>query len=215
MSRFRLLVFDLDGTLIDSVDDLAAAVNSTLAELAPGTAALPVPLVRALIGQGAAKLVERGLRRAGLAHDVAEALPLFLRHYEAGLLDRTRLYPGVAEGLAELGGYTLAVLSNKPGPLCRAILEGLGVASRFARIWGAGDFAGRKPDPGPLLSLIEELGASRGETLMIGDSAIDVLTARAAGVAVYAVTWGLDPASLDATPPDRLIASLSELRNLC
>jgi len=215
MSRFRLLAFDLDGTLVDSTEDLASAVNAALAEIAPGTPALPVPIVRALVGHGAAQLVERSLRHAGLRHDVAEALSVFLRHYEACLLDKTRLYPGVEEGLSELAGHTLAVLSNKPGPLCRAILEGLGVAPRFARIWGAGDFPGRKPDPAPLRLLMKDLGATPDQTLFIGDSAVDVLTARAAGVAVYGVAWGLDPASLETSPPDRVITSLSELRNLC
>ena len=142
-------------------------------------------------------------------------LPIFLRHYEARLLETTRLYPGVAEGLAALTGRTLAVLSNKPGPMCRTILNGLGVAPFFARIWGAGDFPGRKPDPEPLDHLIRELGASPSDTLLVGDSAVDVQTGRAAGVSVFGVAWGLDPESLRASPPDRILASLLELRELC
>ena len=211
----RLVVFDLDGTLVDSTTDLATAVNAALQEIAPGAPALPLLLVRSLIGNGARNLIEGSLRQAGLPRPVDDVLPIFLRHYEACLLDTTRLYPGVAEGLAALSGRTLAVLSNKPGPMCRTILNGLGVAPCFARIWGAGDFPGRKPDPEPLRLLMWELGAGAEETLLVGDSAVDVATGRSAGVAVFGVTWGLDPASLSASPPDRILASLLELRELC
>ncbi len=215
MSRFRLLVFDLDGTLVDSTVDLASAVNAMLAQLAPGTPPLPVPVVRSLVGNGAANLVGASLRRAGLDHSLEQALPLFLHHYSRCLLDTTRLYPGIAEELAALRGCALAVLSNKPGPMCRVILEGLGVAPLFARIWGTGDFPGRKPEPGPLLLLMRELGTLPGETLLVGDSAVDVRTARAAGVTVYGVSWGLDPQSLAEEPPDAMLGNLSDLRKLC
>jgi phosphoglycolate phosphatase len=211
----RLLVFDLDGTLVDSTEDLASAVNATLRELAPSAAPLPVPLVRSLIGNGARSLIERSLKEAGLPAPADDVLPIFLRHYEACLLDTTRLYPGVREGLAAIRGPTLAVLSNKPGPMCRRILNGLGVAPFFARIWGAGDFPGRKPDPEPLRLLMRELSATPDATLLVGDSAVDVQTARAASVAVVGVAWGLDPESLRSFPPDRVLASLLELRELC
>lgn len=215
MSGVRLLVFDLDGTLVDSTRDLATAVNATLAELRPGTPPLPVPLVRSLVGNGAANLVEASLRRAGLPHALDAALPVFMERYARCLLETTRLYPGIAEDLATLEGFELAVLSNKPGPMCRAILEGLGVARRFARIWGTGDFPGRKPEPEPLLALMRELGATRAETLLVGDSAVDVRTARAAGVRVCGVSWGLDPASLDEAAPDAMLARLSDVCKLC
>jgi phosphoglycolate phosphatase len=215
VSKTRLVVFDLDGTLVDSTLDLATAVNAMLAALAPGTPPLPVPVVRSLVGQGAANLVGASLRRAGLPHGLDAALPLFLERYSGCLLETTRLYPGVAEDLAALQGFERAVLSNKPGAMCRAILEGLGVASQFARIWGFGDFPGRKPEPGPLLALMRELGASPTETVLVGDSAVDVLTARAAGVRVLGVSWGLDPESLRQEPPDAMLGRLSELRDLC
>ncbi len=213
--RKRLVVFDLDGTLVDSTADLATAVNAALQEVAPDAPPLPLPVVRSLIGNGARSLIEGGLRQAGLPRPVDDVLPIFMRHYGACLLQTTRLYPGVAEGLAALASRTLAVLSNKPGPMCRTILAGLGVERFFARIWGAGDFPGRKPDPGPLRLLIRELGAAAEDTLLVGDSAVDVQTARAAGVAVVGVAWGLDPESLRASPPDRILASLLELRELC
>jgi phosphoglycolate phosphatase len=211
LSPLRLLVFDLDGTLVDSAGDLAAAVNETLARLGPGTPPLPLQTVRAFVGNGAGQLVARSLAQAGLAVSREEALAVFLDCYRARLLDTTRPYPGVVEGLDRLADRTLAVLSNKPGDMCRHILTELGLASRFARVWGGGDFAARKPDPGGLLDLLRELGASPAETLMVGDSPIDVRTARNAGVRVAGVRYGLDPAGLEADPPDLLVDSLVEL----
>jgi phosphoglycolate phosphatase len=207
----RLLVFDLDGTLVDSARDLAAAVNETLARLGPGTPPLPLETVRAFVGNGAGQLVARSLAETGLAVSRDEALSVFLDCYGRRLLDTTRPYPGVIEGLERLAGRTLAVLSNKPGDMSRHILTELGLASRFARICGGGDFPEKKPDPAGLLSLLRELGASRAEALMVGDSPIDVRTARNAGIQVAGVRYGLDPAGLAADPPDLLVDSLVEL----
>ena len=201
----RLLVFDLDGTLVDSSRDIAAAANAALARLAPGTAAIPLDTILSFVGEGARLLVERCLGHAGLDLPADEVLRVYLECYAERLLDTTRLYPGVAEALDALGGTTLAVLTNKPGDLSRAILEGLGVAPRFARIWGAGDVASRKPDPGGLWRLMAETDASAGETWMVGDSATDVEAARAAGVKVAGVTWGFHPGALRAAAPDLLI----------
>jgi phosphoglycolate phosphatase len=207
----RLIVFDLDGTLVDSSRDLAAATNAALARLAPGRPPLPVERVRSFVGDGARNLVARSLAHARLELPVDEVLPVFLECYRSCLLDTTRLYPGVREALERLRDRTLAVLTNKPGDLSRALLAGLGVAERFARIWGGGDTPERKPDPGGLLRLMEELGAAATATLMVGDSAVDVRTARAAGVPVVGVTYGLNPESLALEPPDRLIHDLREL----
>jgi phosphoglycolate phosphatase len=211
LTPLRLLVFDLDGTLVDSARDLAASVNETLARLGPGTPPLPLETVRAFVGNGAGQLVERSLAQAGLAVSREEALAVFLDCYRTRLLDTTRPYPGVIEGLDRLSGRTLAVLSNKPGDMSRRILTELGLASRFARVCGGGDFPERKPDPGGLLSLVRDLGASRAEALMVGDSPIDVRTARNAGVRVAGVRYGLDPAGLETDPPDLLVDSLVEL----
>jgi phosphoglycolate phosphatase len=210
----RLLVFDLDGTLVDSSRDLAAATNAALEQLAPGTAPIPLPAVISFVGEGARVLVERSLRHSGLALPVDDVLPVFLECYAGRLLDTTRLYPGMAEALDALRPRTLAVLSNKPGAFSRTILEGLGVAARFARIWGAGDVPARKPDPAGLLRLAAELAAGPEETFMIGDSATDVATGRAAGVKVVGVAWGLDPAGLRAARPDRILEHPSELAAL-
>ena len=201
----RLLVFDLDGTLVDSSRDIAAAANATLARVAPGAAAIPLEAVLSYVGEGARLLVERCLDHAGLDLSADDVLPVYLECYAERLLDTTRLYAGVAEALDALAGTALAVLTNKPGDFSRSILEGLGVASRFARIWGAGDVPSRKPDPAGLLRLMSDLGAGAKDTWMIGDSATDVAAARAARVPVAGVTWGFHPGALRAASPDLLI----------
>lgn len=202
----RLLVFDLDGTLVDSSRDIAAATNAAIRRLAPGTAEIPLEAILSFVGEGARVLVERGLRHAGLDLSADEVLPVYIECYAERLLDTTRLYPGVAAALDALAGPALAVLTNKPGDFSRRILEGLGVAYRFARILGAGDMPSRKPDPGGLLRLMAETEAAPGETWMVGDSATDVAVARAAEVRVAGVTWGFHPVALRAAAPDRLIA---------
>jgi phosphoglycolate phosphatase len=203
----RLLVFDLDGTLVDSVRDLAVAANEAIAKAAPGSPVVPLDAVVSYVGEGARLLVERCLRHAGVDLAPEEVLPVFFETYGEHLLDTTCLYPGVAEALDTVSGASLAVLTNKPGDFSRTILEGLGVASRFARVWGYGDVPARKPDPAGLLRLVDELGATPAETWMIGDSAIDMRTARAAGVRACGVTWGLDPAGVRAAAPDVLLDS--------
>jgi phosphoglycolate phosphatase len=202
-----LLVLDLDGTLVDSSRDIGTAVNAALERLAPGTAAIPLERVIGFVGDGARLLIERSLVQAGLALPVDDVLGVYLECYRERLLDTTRLYPGVGEALARLGagGPPLAVLTNKPGDMSRTILQGLGVDGRFARIWGAGDVPARKPDPAGLLALLDELGVAAEEAWMVGDSATDVHTARAAGVRVAGVSWGFHPGALRAAGPDRVL----------
>ncbi len=211
MIAARLVVFDLDGTLLDSSRDLATATNAALAAVAPGVTPLSLEVVRSFVGEGAGVLIARSLAEAGIRKRAEEVLPTFLDFYRRCLLETTRLYPGVGETLGRLGGRTLAVLTNKPGDMSRAILAGLGVADRFARIYGGGDFPGRKPDPAGLLLLLEELGARPEEAVLVGDSAVDVLTGRAAGVITVGVTYGLNPESLREAPPD---VTLSDIRDL-
>ena len=207
----QLVVFDLDGTLIDSARDLAASVNAALERLSPGTPPIPLERVRTFIGDGAAMLVSRTLAAAGVAVPKEQALPVFMECYEARLLDTTALYPGVRESLDALADRRLMVLTNKPGEMSRRILEGLGVAARFARICGAGEVPAKKPDPAGLRMLLDEAGTPPGDAVMVGDSAIDVRTGRAAGVLTVGVTYGLDPGSLEAEPPDVLIGDLRQL----
>jgi phosphoglycolate phosphatase len=207
----RLVVFDLDGTLIDSGRDLACAVNRALQRVAAGAPVLPEEVVRTYIGSGARVLIARSLAGTGLALPVEDVLPVFLEEYGRGLLDATRLYPGTEEALERLRDRRLAVLTNKPGDMSRAILEGLGVKERFFRVYGAGDVDARKPDPGGLVRIAEEAGLSPRAAVMVGDSGIDVRTGRAAGALTAGVTYGFDTASFRDDPPDLLVSSLTEL----
>jgi len=180
----RLAIFDLDGTLVDSVDDLAASVNHALATL--GLPRRSRDEVRGFIGEGARLLLSRAV---GPHPELVEpALAAWRDHYEGHLLDLTRPYPGVAEALAG-ATRTLAVLTNKPGAMARAILDGLGLGARFARVVG-GDEAPRKPDPAGTLALLERTGATPGSAVFVGDSRVDLQTAGAAGIRAVAVTWG-------------------------
>jgi phosphoglycolate phosphatase len=207
----RLVVFDLDGTLVDSSRDLATAVNAALAKVAPGAAPLALDAVRSFIGSGARVLIQRSVAAAGASLPAEDVLPVFLEAYRGCLLDSTRLYPGVEQALDALAPRQLAVLTNKPGDMSRAILEGLGVADRFVRVYGGGDLPQRKPDPAGLLRIMEETGAAPAEAAMVGDSDIDVLTGRAAGVLTVGVSYGFDPGSLAASPPDLMVDDLSQL----
>jgi phosphoglycolate phosphatase len=207
----RLVVFDLDGTLVDSSRDLAKATNAALAAVAPGVPPLSLAVVRSFVGEGAGVLIARSLAQAGIRKTAEEVLPTFLDRYRRCLLETTRLYPGVLETLDRLGGRTLAVLTNKPGDMSRSILAGLGVAGRFARIKGGGDFPGRKPDPAGLLLLLDELGVGPQEAVLVGDSAVDVRTGRAARVPTVGVTYGLNPESLREAPPDVTISDIRDL----
>jgi phosphoglycolate phosphatase len=210
----RLVVFDLDGTLVDSSRDLATAVNATLAQVSPGTPPLPLDMVRAFVGDGAGILVARTLARVGLPLTPQEVLPIFLERYAACLLESTVLYPGVRDALELLRPRTLAVLTNKPGNMSRAILAGLGVAEQFFRIYGGGDLATRKPDPGGLNRLLDEAGVTTEEAVLVGDSGVDVRTGRAAGVCTVGVTYGLDLVGLQREGPDYLLDDLRDLAAL-
>ncbi|OFV87175.1 MAG: phosphoglycolate phosphatase [Acidobacteria bacterium RBG_16_68_9] len=207
------VVFDLDGTLVDSRADLAAAVNHMLHVL--GLAPLTTDQVTRYVGEGARKLVERALG-AEDAHQVDEALPLFREFYRAHLLDRTRLYPGVAELLAILSESRLAlsVLSNKPVAMSRAILDGLQVSPVFRAILGGDSLTARKPDPAGVEYIRALTNTSRDRMLLVGDSMIDVRTARAAGVAFCGVAWGFAPDDLRTAQVEPIIDHPGELLDL-
>jgi phosphoglycolate phosphatase len=182
-----LAIFDLDGTLVDSVDDIAAAVNHGLA-----TVGLPPRSreeIRGFIGDGARMLL---LRALGPRSDLFEpAMAGWRAHYEAHLLDRTLPYPGLPEVLAG-ARRKLAVLTNKPGPMARRVLEGLGLAPLFSAVVGGGD-APPKPDPTGARALLDRFGVRPEDAVLVGDSAVDAETARNAGMEFVAVTWGLVP----------------------
>ena len=180
----RLAVFDLDGTLVDSVDDLHASVNHALATL--GVPPRSRDEVRSFVGEGARVLLARSL--APRDELLEPALAAWRAHYAEHLLDRTLPYEGIPALLAG-AGRALAVLTNKPGAMARKSLDGLGLLSRFVAVTG-GDEAPRKPDPTGLRELMVRAGATPAETVLVGDSRHDVETALAAGVPVVAVTWG-------------------------
>ncbi len=205
----RLLVFDLDGTLIDSRADLAASANHLRA--AWGLPPLPEEEVGRHIGHGVGKLV-RGILGVEEAREVERAMDVFRRHYREHCLDRTRLYPGVAETLEALAGRRMAVVTNKPKSFTDAILAGLGVAARFDEVLGADSTAKRKPDPMPILVVMERLGVGAGETLVVGDSDTDVVAGKAAGCRTCGVTYGIgDLAVMRASGPDCEIERFADL----
>jgi phosphoglycolate phosphatase len=218
----RLIVFDLDGTLIDSRQDLCNSINAMLTHF--DKPELPEAVIASYIGDGASMLVRRALGDPeGDVHDeefVAEALAFFLDYYRVHKLDFTYVYPGVMEALAAIRAarpeVLMAVLTNKPVNPSRAICDHFGLSQYFFQNYGGNSFHTKKPDPHGLLALIAEASAIMGspvlpaETLMVGDSSIDVLTARAAGARSVGCTFGLAPHSLEAAEPDFLVDSASE-----
>lgn len=219
LSRVRALLFDLDGTLVDSVPDLATAVDAMLAELnrAPAGEAR----VREWIGNGAQRLVKRALTNDMDAEPdpalFGLAMPRFLAHYEAHLCEQTQPYPGVREALMRLRrtGYALGVVTNKPERFIAPLLEALAMRQDFAVIVGGDTLSHRKPHPAPLLHAAERLGQPAGATLMVGDSRNDVEAARRAGMPVVCVPYGYNHGEdIRLAAPDAVVADLTELANL-
>ena len=208
--RYDHVAFDLDGTVIDSRADLAAATNHVLRSF--GRAEIPPRAVYDLVGEGARRLVERALGEANDAQ-VDEGVRRFLDYYGQHLLDATVLYPGIADALDVLSraGVALTVLSNKPEAYGRTILDGLGVLGRFQAIVGGDSLPTRKPDPAGVDHLTRLTGATRARTLLVGDSPVDVATAENAGIDFCGVAWGLDPERLRAVRPAWIVDSASEL----
>lgn len=198
-AQLRLLVFDLDGTLIDSKKDLAEAVNATLTEF--GLPRQPEERIASYIGDGAGMLVKRALAADGADPALAPAaLESFLAYYHEHKLDHTYVYPDVIKQLASLRyalpGARMAVLTNKPVRASKEICEGLGLTLFFFSIYGGNSFATKKPEPEGLLKLIAEADATPETTLMIGDSEVDIRTARAAGTWSLGCRYGLSPHSI-------------------
>ncbi len=182
-------LFDLDGTLVDSVPDIHAALDRLMARLGrPGFAR---PEVTAMIGDGVRVLVERALAARGLGFDPA-ALEGFTADYTARAAERTALFPGIAEALdgLEAAGWRLAICTNKPAAATAALLAALGIGGRFAAVGGGDSFAVRKPDPGHLLATLAAAGGEPGRAAMVGDHRNDVLAARGAGLPCLFAGWG-------------------------
>lgn len=190
-SRFDLVAFDLDGTLVDSRRDLADSVNALLADLSRPP--LPEGLIGTLVGDGAKQLVERALAVSGVEHPLPDALARFLVHYDRRLLVHTKPYDGIVEMLQALkdAGIARAVLTNKPQRAAERVIEGLALAPWFdAGIAGAEAAYPRKPDPAGLLALATQTGATLPRTLLVGDGSQDVETARRAGTRFCAARYG-------------------------
>jgi phosphoglycolate phosphatase len=208
----RAIIFDLDGTLIDSKLDLVNSVNAMLR--ATHREEMPVEIVAGYIGHGAPRLIASVLGAASTQEERAAALNIFLEHYEKHSLDVTRAYPGVEDALVLLKGNPMAVLTNKPIAASLQILEGLGLAKYFQRICGGDSFENKKPDPSGAQFILRELGAVAEESAMVGDSDVDVQTARNAGMRAIAVQYGFGKYDREANPADQYIHRLTELVNL-
>jgi phosphoglycolate phosphatase len=202
--RFPLLLLDLDGTLLDTRLDLVASTNHVRSLF--GLPPLGVPEVERLVGRGARVLVERALgdERADV-HD--EGVRLFLEHYGEHCLDQTRPYPGMVDLLRSLPplGASVGVVTNKPEGLTRKILRGLDLLDGMVAVVGGDTFPERKPHPRGVEWVLARCETSRSQTLLVGDSPIDLATARAAGIAFCGALWGFDPEKLRAEEP-RLVA---------
>ena len=208
-----LLIFDLDGTLIDTKRDLADSVNATRAWA--GLPGLADEIVSSYVGSGAPVLIRRAFPDATLAEQ-ERLLRYFLDYYREHMLDATTLYPGVREALDELhcAGVPLAVLTNKPVRFSMHLLEGLGLDMHFFRVYGGNSFEEKKPHPVGINLLVDESGADRHRTVMVGDSAVDVLTARNAHVKACGVSWGFQPETFAEAPPDFVIDDPRKLADL-
>ncbi|MHB8068308.1 MAG: HAD family hydrolase [Desulfobaccales bacterium] len=212
IQQIDLIVFDLDGTLADSLPDLTNAANYACRSL--GRPEHPPEAVKGMIGGGERKFVERFL---GPGHErlLEEGLKLYLDYYSRHCGDLTRIYPGVKETLPRLAGKKLAVLSNKLQRLTEKVLQSLGIFPWFAAVRGGGGDLPLKPSPEPLLALIKELQAEPTRTLMVGDKTADVLAGKGAGALTLGVTYGYgEPSDLEAAAPDFLVDQFAAIPGL-
>lgn len=226
--ELSLLIFDLDGTLVDSRLDLANSVNAMLRHY--GKPELPNDVIGSYIGNGAPMLVRRSLGDPDDEQFVQEALLYFMSYYREHKLDSTYVYDGIfgaldtilasrnghgaSAGGEHANGLKMAVLSNKPVGPSRGIVEALGLGKYFFQVYGGNSFHTKKPDPAGVQALLTEAGARPEETAIIGDSDVDMITARNAGVYSVGVTYGLAPHTLEDAPPDVLIDHPQELADV-
>ena len=214
MTPARLVVFDLDGTLVDTAPDLINALNFVLDR--EGLPPVPLQSARNMIGAGARKLIERGLELDGRAYSVEEMDRLtsdFIDYYAAHIADASRPFEGLENALDDLGalGYRFAVCTNKLEWLSKLLLQQLGLSSRFAAICGADTFGVSKPDPAILRQTIARAGGELKSAIMVGDAGPDIGVARRAGVPVIGVEFGYTDIPIAELKPDRLINHMREL----
>jgi phosphoglycolate phosphatase len=210
----RALIFDLDGTLIDSQRDLIHSVNAMLHEM--GREQLSEETISGYIGHGASLLVSRALGVKAKEEELRRGLEFFLAYYEEHKLDTTCAYPGVAETLAELSRKQLpmAVLTNKPVRISVRILEALGLATLFRAIYGGNSFETKKPDPFGANKILAEFGAAPKEAMVVGDSEVDVQTARNTGSIAVVVNYGFGVHNRADHPADIYLEKIEELVRL-
>lgn len=217
-SALQLLIFDLDGTLIDSRQDLANSSN--FMRQAMGLSRIDPTTIYSYVGDGARMLIQRLLNHSQDDAEVDRGLKIFLEYYREHMLDHTVLYPGVFEAIQQFSASphgrprTLAVLTNKPVRFSRLILEGLGVAHHFRFIYGGNSFENKKPDPIGVNTLLEETGWPPQRAIIVGDSDVDVMTGRNASIVTCGVTYGLGAEKLKTTTPDVVVDDLRELAGL-
>lgn len=214
--QLKLLIFDLDGTLIDSRQDLCDSINGMLRHL--DRPELPCDVVATYIGDGAPMLVRRALGDPSDERFVQAALEFFLSYYREHKLDSTFVYPGVVDALravrAANSALQFAVLSNKPVNPSRAIVQALGLGEFFSQVYGGNSFSTKKPDPLGAQTLLREYSVDPLQAMIVGDSSIDVLTGRNAGLWTCGCAYGFAPHTLEQVPPDLLIDSPADLARL-
>jgi phosphoglycolate phosphatase len=214
MASAPTIVFDLDGTLVDTAPDLINALNFVLDR--EGLPAVPLHAARNMIGAGARKLIERGLELEGRnasPQDISRLTADFIDHYAAHIADASRPFPGLERALDDLSsrGYRFAVCTNKLEWLSRRLLDQLGLSARFAAICGADTFGVSKPDPAILHQTVARAGGDISSSIMVGDAGTDIGVARRAGVPVIGVAFGYTEVPIADLKPDRLIAHMREL----
>jgi phosphoglycolate phosphatase len=207
-----VLIFDLDGTLVDSKRDLTASVNHIRDQF--DLPVLTEQEIARFIGDGALMLIRRAIGPRATESNVQSGLQMFLSYYRAHMLDCTTLYPGVRETIERLTDCKLAVLTNKPVHFSCAMLDGLGIYHHFAAVYGGNSFDHKKPDPVGIFQILSDTKGNRERTWMIGDSAVDVLTGRNAGVKTCGVTYGYATETFRDVPPDFVIDNFSDLEAL-
>ncbi len=217
--KIRMLIFDLDGTLIDSRLDLVHSVNATLRHMKRPE--LPDDVIASYVGDGAPALIGRALGQDAADEKlVRSGLAYFLAYYREHKLDHTHLYEGISEALATLENSRnglprkMAILSNKPVHPSRAIVEALGLGKFFPLVYGGNSFASKKPDPEGAQTILRETGSEPQETLIVGDSGVDVLTGRNAGTWTCGVTYGFAPHTLHDAAPDVIVDKPRDLAEL-
>lgn len=211
-----ILVFDLDGTLVDTATDLVATLNVVLEQ--EGLKPVPYEEARSMVGHGARVLIERGLAANNVTRDAADIDRLFdtyIAYYAAHIADTSRPFEGVVAALDHFAaeGWLLAVCTNKLEGLSMLLLDALGLSERFAAICGADTFAARKPDPLALNETIRKAGGDPARAVMVGDSKTDIDTAKAAGIPVVAVDFGYTPVPVTELGPDVVISHFDQLRD--